>query len=237
MVKFLERKFAMNLQFFAEPEETGGSGGSVDSNSNEATSGETNDESTEQKQEGKDLNSVIEKLQKRLNSKTQAEKETKDQLAHALERIEQLEKKQKGSKARESKEGTEDAKANSEQTLLDERDKEIADLKRQIKRSESRVQADEVLKEAGLSVGRELLDTLVSDEDEQTLANVKALVNFVNELQKAWELKRNSGTAPKQTPGGTKTVTAEEFSKMTYAQRVNLAKENKELFKKLTGGI
>src|SRR5699024_10392883 len=163
-----------------------------------------NDESTEQKQEGKDLNSVIEKLQKRLNSKTQAEKETKDQLAHALERIEQLEKKQKGSKARESKEGTEDAKANSEKTLLDERDKEIADLKRQIKRSESRVQADEVLKEAGLSVGRDLLDTLVSDEDEQTLANVKALVNFVNELQKAWELKRNSGTAPKKTPGGTK---------------------------------
>ena len=234
MVKFLERKFAMNLQFFAESEETGGP---VDSNSNDTTTGETNDDSTEQKQEGKDLNSVIEKLQKRLNSKTQAEKETKDQLAHALERIEQLEKKQKGSKAREIKEGTEDAKANNEQTLLDERDKEIADLKRQIKRSESRIQADEVLKEAGLSVGRDLLDTLVSDEDEQTLANVKALVNFVNELQKAWELKRNSGTAPKKTPGGTKTVTAEEFSKMTYAQRVTLAKENKELFKKLTGGI
>ena len=94
-----------------------------------------------------------------------------------------------------------------------------------------------MLKEAGLSVGRDLLDTLVSDEDEQTLSNVKALVNFVNELQKAWELKRNSGTAPKKTPGGTKTVTAEEFSKMTYAQRVTLAKENKELFKKLTGGI
>lgn len=231
MVKILERKFAMNLQFFAEPEENGGS---VESNSNEATSGETHDDSTEQKQEGKDLNSVIEKLQKRLNSKTQAEKETKDQLAHALERIEQLEKKQKGLKVRE---GKEDAKTNNEQTLLDERDKEIADLKRQIKRSESRIQADEVLKEAGLSVGRDLLDTLVSDEDEQTLANVKALVNFVNELQKAWELKRNSGTAPKKTPGGTKTVTAEEFSKMTYAQRVNLAKENKELFKKLTGGI
>lgn len=231
MVKFLERKFAMDLQFFAEPEENGGS---VESNSNEETSEETHDDSTEQKQEGKDLNSVIEKLQKRLNSKTQAEKETKDQLAHALERIEQLENKQKGLKVRE---GKEDAKTNNEQTLLDERDKEIADLKRQIKRSESRVQADEVLKEAGLSVGRELLDTLVSDEDEQTLANVKALVNFVNELQKAWELKRNSGTAPKKTPGGTKTVTAEEFSKMTYAQRVTLAKENKELFKKLTGGI
>lgn len=231
MVKFLERKFAMNLQFFAEPEENGSS---VESNSNEETSGETHDDSTEQKQEGKDLNSVIEKLQKRLNSKTQAEKETKDQLAHALERIEQLEKKQKGLKVRE---GKEDAKTNNEQTLLDERDKEIADLKRQIKRSESRIQADEVLKEAGLSVGRDLLDTLVSDEDEQTLANVKALVNFVNELQKAWELKRNSGTAPKKTPGGTKTVTAEEFSKMTYAQRVTLAKENKELFKKLTGGI
>lgn len=231
MVKFLERKFAMNLQFFAEPEENGGS---VESNSNEETSEETHDDSTEQKQEGKDLNSVIEKLQKRLNSKTQAEKETKDQLAHALERIEQLEKKQKDSKVRE---GKEDAKTNNEQTLLDERDKEIADLKRQIKRSESRVQADEVLKEAGLSVGRDLLDTLVSDEDERTLANVKALVNFVNELQKAWELKRNSGTAPKKTPEGTKAVTAEEFSKMTYAQRVTLAKENKELFKKLTGGI
>lgn len=236
MVKILERKFAMNLQFFAEPEENGGSvePDNTNNSSNEATSEETHDDSTEPKQEGKDLNSVIEKLQKRLNSKTQAEKETKDQLAHALERIEQLEKKQKGLKVRE---GKEDAKTNNEQTLLDERDKEIADLKRQIKRSESRIQADEVLKEAGLSVGRDLLDTLVSDEDEQTLANVKALVNFVNELQKAWELKRNSGTAPKKTPGGTKTVTAEEFSKMTYAQRVTLAKENKELFKKLTGGI
>ena len=177
MVKFLERKFAMNLQFFAEPEETGGS---VDSNSNDATVGETNDESTEQKQEGKDLNSVIEKLQKRLNSKTQAEKETKDQLAHALERIEQLEKKQKGSKAREIKEGTEDAKANSEQTLLDERDKEIADLKRQLKYANSIAEGVPGLKKEIIELKREL------GQKSEEINNIKSVILSSEELRNSY---------------------------------------------------
>ena len=49
-------------------------------------------ETTEETEEKPDADKIVEKLQKRLDSKTKAEKETKTQLEQALARIEELEK-------------------------------------------------------------------------------------------------------------------------------------------------
>lgn len=176
----------MNLQFFAEQtDETG---------TDETHVEETAAEETGTDEKELDSEKVVEKLQKRLASKTAAEKETKTQLEQALARIEELENAGK----KGVKELSDEEKVAKEQQ---EKDAEIAKLKAQIKIAESTQQADEVLKEAGLAVGKDVLALVVDEDDSKTLANVKALINYTQDQQKQWEVKRNTGTTPKKTPG------------------------------------
>lgn len=177
----------MNLQMFADPTE---------SETIETNETQTEETTAEETQEEKELDSekVVEKLQKRLASKTASEKETKSQLEQALERISELENADK----KGVKELSDEEKAAKAQ---EEKDAEIATLKAQIKIAESTQQADEVLKEAGLAVGKDILSIVVDEDDSKTLANVKALISYTQEQQKQWEIKRNTGSTPKKTVG------------------------------------
>lgn len=178
----------MKLQFFAE--ETADDQATTETNETEETAAE---ETTEKEL---DSEKVVEKLQKRLASKTAAEKETKTQLDQALARIEELENAgKKGVKTLSDEEKAVKAQ--------EEKDAEIAKLKSQIKIAESTQQADEVLKEAGLAVGKDILALVVAEDDTQTLANVKALINYTQDQQAKWEVRRNTGTTPKKTTGTT----------------------------------
>lgn len=182
-----------------------------------------------QETETVDSDKVIEKLQKRIG-KEQAEKnETKTQLDQALLRIEELEK---GSKKSIKEKSVEDKQAEEQKA----KDNEIADLKKQIKLAEVTQQADEVLKESGLSVGKDILSILVDEDQEQTYANVKAIINFLNEQQKGWEVKRNTGKTPKKTLNSQSVTTQEQFDAMTFSEKSKLATNDPEQFKKLTGG-
>ncbi|MFR3361800.1 MAG: scaffolding protein [Enterococcus canintestini] len=211
----------MKLQFFAE--ETADDQTTTETTETEETAAE---ETTEKEL---DSEKVVEKLQKRLASKTAAEKETKTQLDQALARIKELENAgKKGVKTLSDEE-----KAIKAQ---EEKDAEIAKLKSQIKIAESTQQADEVLKEAGLAVGKDILALVVAEDDTQTLANVKALITYTQDQQAKWEVRRNTGTTPKRTINNQNTVTQEQFDAMPYAQKSALASSNPELFKKLTGG-
>lgn len=138
-----------------------------------------------------DADKIIEKLQKRLDSKTKAEKETKTQLEQALARIEELEK---GGKKSVKEQSVEDKEAQAQQA----KDDEIAQLKQQIKLAEVTQQADEVLKESGLALGKDMLSLLVNEDEEQTYSNVKSLISFLDAQQKQWEIKRNTGVTPKK---------------------------------------
>lgn len=193
-MKKLELLMPMDLQFFAEEPPADENG--TDQNQNDPNGKPAAEDNPNEDPDEKDLDSekVVEKLQKRLASKTAAEKETKTQLEQALARIDELEK---GSK-KGVKELSDEEKAVKEQS---EKDAEIEKLRNQIKIAESTQQADEVLKEAGLVAGKDLLSMIVRTDDEKTLANVKALINYTNEQQKQWEIKRNTGTTPKKTPG------------------------------------
>lgn len=178
----------MNLQYFAEQAD------------DQVEAPETNVEETAaeetETEEKLDSEKVVEKLQKRLASKTAAEKETKSQLEQALSRIEELENAGK----KGVKELSDEEKAVKAQ---EEKDAEIAKLKSQIKIAESTQQADEVLKEAGLAVGKDILALVVAEDDTQTLANVKALITYTQDQQAKWEVRRNTGTTPKKTTGTT----------------------------------
>src|SRR5699024_2031148 len=72
----------LNLQLFAE--EVSAEQPEVEVEETEVTETEETDKP--------DADKIVEKLQKRLDSKTKAEKETKTQLEQALARIEELEK-------------------------------------------------------------------------------------------------------------------------------------------------
>ena len=221
--KHMKKPFLMpmKLQFFAE--ETADDQTTTETNETEETAAE---ETTEKEI---DSEKVVEKLQKRLASKTAAEKETKTQLDQALARIEELENAgKKGVKTLSDEEKAVKAQ--------EEKDAEIANLKSQIKIAESTQQADEVLKEAGLAVGKDILALVVAEDDTQTLANVKALITYTQDQQAKWEVRRNTGTTPKRTINNQNTVTQEQFDAMPYAQKSALASSNPELFKKLTGG-
>lgn len=178
----------INLQLFAEPAEPALAGADPEPTPAEPA------EPTEPNNEPVDTDKIVEKLQKRLDSKTKSEKEAKSQLDKALERIAELENAGK----KGVKELSEEEKAAK---LQQEKDDEISRLKTQIKIAESTQQADDVLKEAGLVAGKEILTMIVSDDDQKTLENVKALIQYTNDQRNAWEVARNTGETPKKTPG------------------------------------
>lgn len=211
----------MRLQFFAESAD--------ETETDETHTEETAAEETETDEKELDSEKVVEKLQKRLASKTAAEKETKTQLEQALSRIEELENAGK----KGVKELSDEEKATKAQQ---EKDDKIAKLESQIKIAESTQQADEVLKDAGLTVGKDILGIVVVEDDQQTLANVKALINYTQDQRSKWEIARNTGSTPKRTPGNQQAITQEQFDAMPFAQKSALATKDPEQFKKLTGG-
>ena len=172
----------LNLQLFAEE---------VSAEQPEVEVEETEVTETEETEEKPDADKIVEKLQKRLDSKTKAEKETKTQLEQALARIEELEK---GGKKSVKEQSVEDKEAEAQKA----KDDEIAQLRQQIKLAEVTQQADEVLKESGLALGKDMLSLLVNEDEEQTYSNVKSLISFLDEQQKQWEVKRNTGVTPKK---------------------------------------
>ena len=172
----------LNLQLFAEE---------VPAEQPEVEVEETEVTETEETEEKPDADKIVEKLQKRLDSKTKAEKETKTQLEQALARIEELEK---GGRKSVKEQSVEDKEAEAQKA----KDDEIAQLRQQIKLAEVTQQADEVLKESGLALGKDMLTLLVNEDEEQTYSNVKSLISFLDEQQKQWEVKRNTGVTPKK---------------------------------------
>ena len=153
-----------------------------------------------------DADKIVEKLQKRLDSKTKAEKETKTQLEQALARIEELEK---GGKKSVKEQSAEDKESDAQKA----KDDEIAQLRQRIKLAEVTQQADEVLKESGLALGKDMLSLLVNEDEEQTYANVKSLISFLDTQQKQWEIKRNTGTTPKKLDNAPSDPFAEAIKK------------------------
>ncbi len=74
---------------------------------------------------------------------------------------------------------------------------------------------------------------LIAEDEEKSLANIKTLKEAFDKAVEAAVEERLKGSEPKR---GTTTnaVTKEEFAKMSYAQRAELASSNPELYRQLT---
>lgn len=171
-----------------------------------------------------DSDKVVEKLQKRIG-KEQAEKnDLATQLESAKAELEKLKK------PNVTKLSEEDKKAQAEK----EKDNQIKDLQDQLKLTQSKVQTNEVFKEAGLSVSPEMLDMVVSTDDNTTYDQAKALIDFANAIKESARQEFLKGTTPAASGKAVATVTQSQFNAMTMAQKVQLHASDPEQFNKLT---
>lgn len=170
-----------------------------------------------QQQEPSKADEIVAKLQKRIGKEQSEKNDFKDKYEAAMKQIEALQKGEDPDKAPEP----------------DENAKKISDLESQIKRRDMRDQARTVITDAGFSVPGPLLDALVVDDDQQTLANVKAVIEYTNAVQSAVREEFRKGSTPRSTGKAAKAVTKEVFDKMTPAEKLTLGVKEPELYAKL----
>ena len=194
----------------------------------ETGAAETDNEAKDAEQDtGVDSDKIVEKLQKRIGKEQSEKNDYAKQLADAQKQLEELKKAKSVSKLSEEEKAKQAAS---------EKDNHIKELETKLKLAESTQQTDAVFKEAGLNVGSDVLGMVVNTDDKKTYANAKALIDFANTIRTETKQEFLKGKTPTATGKTVKSVTAEDFAKMTYAEKVKLYNENPENFMKLTGG-
>lgn len=189
---------------------------------------ESDNEAKDSEQDtGVDSDKIVEKLQKRIGKEQSEKNDYAKQLADAQKQLEELKKAKSVSKLSEEEKAKQAAS---------EKDNHIKELETKLKLAESTQQTDAVFKEAGLNVGSDVLGMVVNTDDERTYANAKALIDFANTIRTETKQEFLKGKTPTATGKTVKSVTAEDFAKMTYAEKAKLYNENPENFMKLTGG-
>ena len=216
----------MNLQFFAEEQ------GSDVTEQTDVAEEVTPDGEVAAETETDDVidsDKVVEKLQKRLKSINSEKKEANEELDKALKRIAELENANK----KGVKQLTEEDKAKQ---LQAEKDKEINELREQLKLNNITMQVDEALKESGFALSKEELDLVVDTDEEKAYQNIKTLISLINKDREQQAFKRNVGVTPKKVSEQRVAITQEQFDAMTFAEKSKLATTDPQQFKKLTGG-
>ncbi len=183
----------MKLQFFAEQD-----GGSQETTSTETT--ETTTDETKKEETGKTFSR--DELAKIVAAETKKARASWEQEAEA--------KKEEAKKL---------AKMNAEEKLqheLEQKEAEIAELKRGQTLNEMKSEASKMLSGAGLPQDDELLGLIVSDDAEATKKAVAVITNFASQIKKE--------NARQSTPGEGGQFTADKEIKQTVA---NLAAKNR----------
>lgn len=172
---------------------------------------------------------TVEKLQKRLGqlagAKNSAEKEAEELRARNAE-LENLINDYKQGKS--VKELSEKEKAEQEAQAKDD---EIKSLKAQIARNQALTDTNEVLREQGYNVPKNVLDLIVSDDSEKTLANTNALLDFIEQEKQNVRMNMLKGTTPTKTGAPVKRMTKQQIMAISNdAERQRAIADNIELF-------
>lgn len=169
-----------------------------------------------------DADKTVAKLQKRIG-KEQAEKQGfKAQLDDALKQIEDL---KSGKSVKELSDEEKAKKAD------DEKVNRIKELEDKLARTESIKQTDAVFKEAGLNVGDNVLEMVVSHDDDKTFANAKALIEFANSIESQARQGFLKGRTPKETGSPVKKMSKEQIMSISDDfERKQAIADNFELF-------
>lgn len=177
----------MKLQFFAEQD-----GGSQETTSTETT--ETTTDETKKEETGKTFSR--DELAKIVAAETKKARANWEQEAEA--------KKEEAKKL---------AKMNAEEKLqheLEQKEAEIAELKRGQTLNEMKSEASKMLSGAGLPQDDELLGLIVSEDAEATKKAVAVITNFASQIKKE--------NARQSTPGEGGQFSADKNTKQTVAE-------------------
>lgn len=177
----------MQLQFFAEQD-----GGSQETTSTETT--ETTTDETKKEETGKTFSR--DELAKIVAAETKKARASWEQEAEA--------KKEEAKKL---------AKMNAEEKLqheLEQKEAEIAELKRGQTLNEMKSEASKMLSGAGLPQDDELLGLIVSEDAEATKKAVAVITNFASQIKKE--------NARQSTPGEGGQFSADKNTKQTVAE-------------------
>ena len=205
----LEEKLPMNLQFFAEQSDDSGdaTNDNLDPNADTDASSE-NTQGQQEKNEGEngkneniDGDKTVEKLKKRLDSKTAENHDLKQKYEEQSQLLDDLKSGRKSIKELAS-----DDKKSKEEI---EKAKEIARLKSEIARSKALSDTDAVFKSEGLVVSDEVLSMVVGNgtDNETIYNNAKALTDLINSVKEDARKEFMKGSTPRlnKKPGNAMT--------------------------------
>lgn len=177
---------------------------------------------------------TIEKLQKRLSkvagAKNSAEQALEELQLKNAELQKQLDEYKQGKTVKEL---SDEEKAEQEAQAKDD---EIKSLKAQLARTQAMQDTNEILKSEGYNVPANVLELIVTDNSEQTVDNVKAVLSFAESIKETVRTDLLKGTAPRRTGTPNKVVDSATFAAMTYAEKQKLFNDDPSLFEKLIGG-
>jgi hypothetical protein len=114
---------------------------------------------------------------------------------------------------------------------------------KELARTVNRLQAKEILREANISNEKidELLEQIVVEDTDKTLQLAQSFASVlkkeIDDTKKSTEEKllKNTPKPNVKTPEeGDKSITKEDFLKMTYSEKKELFKTNKDLYDKFT---
>lgn len=135
-------------------------------------------------------------------------KDLQDKLINAQNKQDDLETQVEKLKAENAKLKKGSVKELSKADKESEKDKQITDLNAKIERMQAMNDTDTVFKENGLNVSREILEMVVTNDAEQTVANAKSLIDFIENAKSEARKESLKGTTPKLNKGGRNAIAA-----------------------------
>lgn len=185
-----------------------------------------------------------EKIENSVDTTTETEKETGseeklysqselDAMVQRIadQRVSQALKTAEKKNAQKLKEAEKLAAMNEQQKLeyqLEQREKAIEEKERALAMAENKNEASKILSERGLALS--LVDFVVREDADEMMGAINLLDKAFKESVKAEVNKRLAGNAPKKGLPLEKTITKEDFLKMSYAELNELKQNSPEIF-------
>lgn len=115
---------------------------------------------------------------------------------------------------------------------LEQREAAIAAKEKELALLENKSEASKILAEKGLSLS--LVDFVVAEDADTMSANIKVLEKAFKASVKAEVEKRMTGSTPRKAVTANKTITKEDFAKMSYGDMIALKQSDPELYRQLS---
>lgn len=128
------------------------------------------------------------------------------------------------------------AQMNEEQKYqyeLEQREKKIEAKERELALAENKASASAILADRGIST--KLVDMVVAEDADVMMENINTLDAAFKASVKAEVEKRLASSTPKKNLPLNQSLTQESFRKMPLSQQAEIAKNNPDLYRQLTG--